>query len=143
MNRSEDRAPKVQLQSPGHPPNFSNGKVPGFLGSNTFGDIATLATGQGGVDQGYAVAVDTTVHGLSNLAPQIAVGTAVTIGRAVSHTPGVYNPTTVGTTTVTAGMTTAGKLLFQGVEGILTGKVLLDAGVYLGALYVCSSPGNT
>jgi RHS repeat-associated protein len=132
-----------QLSQSGSVSNLSNGKVPGFLGSNTFGDIATLATGQGGVDQGYAVAVDATVHGLSNLAPQIAVGTAVTIGRAVSNTPGVYNPITVGTTTVTAGMTTAGKLLFQGAEGILTGKVLFDTGVYLGGLYVCSLPGNT
>jgi RHS repeat-associated protein len=132
-----------QLSQSGSVSNLSNGKVPGFLGSNTFGDIATLATGQGGVDQGYAVAVDATVHGLSNLAPQIGVATAVTIGRAVSNTPGVYNPITVGTTTVTAGMTTVGKLLFQGAEGVLTGKVLLDAGVYLGALYVCSVPGNT
>ena len=45
---------------------------------------------------------------------------------------------TVGTTTVTVGMTTAGKVLLGAAEGLLAGKVLLDAGVYIGALVVCS-----
>ena len=64
--------------------------------------------------------------------------TATSIGKAISNTAGVYNPVTVGTTTVTVGMTTGGKVLLGVAEGLLTGKVLLDAGVYAGALVVCS-----
>jgi len=110
------------------------------LGSNTFGDIASLATGSGGFDQGAALAADATAHAVPSIATQVAVGTVTSIGKAISHTPGVYNPVTVGTTTVTVGMTTAGKVLLGAAEGLLTGKVLLDAGVYIGALVVCSQP---
>jgi hypothetical protein len=56
----------------------------------------------------------------------------------ISNTPGVYNPVTVGITTRTVGMTTAGRFLIGAAEDGLTGKVLLDAGVYVGALVVCS-----
>jgi len=45
---------------------------------------------------------------------------------------------TVGITTRTVGMTTAGRMLLGAAEGLLTGKILLDAGVYVGALVVCS-----
>ena len=45
---------------------------------------------------------------------------------------------TVGITTRTVGMTSAGRVLLGAAEGLLTGKVLLDAGVYVGALVVCS-----
>jgi hypothetical protein len=62
----------------------------------------------------------------------------ISIGRAISHTAGVYNPVTMGIHTITAGATTLGKGLLSAAEGILMGKVLLDAGVYVGALVVCS-----
>lgn len=127
-----------QLSQAGSVSNLSGGRVPEVLGSNTFGDIATLATGGGGLDQGAALAADATAHAVPSIATQVAVGTVTSIGTAISHTPGVYNPVTVGTTTVTAGMTTAGKFLIGAAEGLLTGKVLLDAGVYVGALVVCS-----
>jgi hypothetical protein len=101
-------------------------------------ELKATWTRSGGVDQGFAVAVDATTHALAATAPKIPVGVVASIGRAISNTPGVYNPVTVGSTTVTAGMTTAGKFLIQGAESLLTGKVLLDAGVYLGALVVCN-----
>jgi hypothetical protein len=112
--------------------------VPEVLGSNFFGDVASLATGSGGLDQGAGVAADLTAHAAPAIASQVAVGTMTSIGTAISHTAGVYNPVTVGTTTITAGMTTAGRFLIGAAEGVLTGKVLLDAGVYVGALVVCS-----
>ncbi len=49
-----------------------------------------------------------------------------------------HPPVTVGTTTIAAGMTTAGNLLLCTMVGVLTGKVFLDAGVYFGALVVCA-----
>jgi hypothetical protein len=72
------------------------------------------------------------------MATQVAVGTVTSIGKAISKMPGVYNPVTIGTTTRTLGMTSAGKFGIGFVEGVLTGKVLLDTGVYIGALVVCS-----
>ncbi len=44
---------------------------------------------------------------------------------------------TVGTITVIVGVTTVGKFGIGLVEGALEFKVLLDAGVYVGALVVC------
>jgi hypothetical protein len=35
-------------------------------------------------------------------------------------------------------MTTPGRVLIGAAEGVLTGKELLDAGVYVGALVTCS-----
>ena len=95
-------------------------------------------TGGGGLDQGAALAADATAHAAPAIATQVAVGTVTSIGKAISNTPGVYNPVTVGITTRTVGMTTAGRLLTGAAEGVLTGKVLLDAGVYVGALVLCS-----
>ena len=108
------------------------------MGSNFFVNIALLATGGGGLDQGAAIAADLTAHAAPAIASQVAVGTMTSIGTAISHTSGVYNPVTVGTTTITAGMTTAGRFLISAADALLKGKVLLDAGVYLGALVVCS-----
>jgi RHS repeat-associated protein len=127
-----------QLSQAGSVSNLSGGRVPEVLGSNFFGDVASLATGSGGLDQGAGVAADLTAHAAPAIASQVAVGTMTSIGTAISHTAGVYNPVTVGTTTITAGMTTAGRFLIGAAEGVLTGKVLLDAGVYVGALVVCS-----
>jgi hypothetical protein len=129
-----------RLSQAGSVSNLSGGKVPTVLGSNTFGDIASLATGGAGLDQGAALAADAAAHALPAVAAGTAVRTAASIGTPVSLTAGVYNPVTVGTTTVTLGMTTAGKILLGAAEGVLTGKVLLDAGVYIGALVVCSQP---
>jgi RHS repeat-associated protein len=127
-----------QLSQAGSVSNLSGGRVPEVLGSNFFGDIASLATGSGGFDQGAALAADAAAHALPSIGAQVAVGTMTSIGTAISHTAGVYNPVTVGTHTITAGATTVGRGLLGAAEGILTGKVLLDAGVYVGALVVCS-----
>ncbi len=127
-----------QLSQAGSVTNLSGGCVPEVLGSNTFGDIASLATGGGGFDQGAALAADATAHAAPAMATQVAVGTVTSIGKAISKMPGVYNPVTIGTTTRTLGMTSAGKFGIGFVEGVLTGKVLLDTGVYIGALVVCS-----
>ncbi len=127
-----------ELSQAGSVSSLSGGRVPRLLGSNTFGDIASLVTGSGDVDQAGALAAHATAHAAPSLASQVAVGTATSIGTAISHTSGVYNPMTVGTTTITAGMTTVGKVTAGVLEGVLTGKVLLDAGVYVGALVVCS-----
>src|SRR5579883_440713 len=127
-----------QISQAGSVSNLSGGRVHEVLGSNFFGDVASLATGSGGLDQGAGVAADLTAHAAPAIASQVAVGTMTSIGTAISRTAGVYNPVTVGTTTITAGMTTAGRFLIGAAEGVLTGKVLLDAGVYVGALVVCS-----
>ncbi len=127
-----------ELSQAGSVSNLSGGHVPELLGSNTFGDVASLGLGSGGLDQGAALAADATAHAAPAIATQVAVGTVTSIGKAISNTPGVYNPVTVGITTRTVGMTTAGKVLLGAAEGLLTGKVLLDAGVYVGALVVCS-----
>jgi hypothetical protein len=127
-----------QLSQAGSVSNLSGGRFPEILGSNTFGDIASLVTGSGGLDQGAAFAADATAHAAPEIARQVAVRTATSIGKAISNSTGVYNPVTVGSTTVTLGMTTAGKLILGAAEGLLTGKLLLDAGVYVGALVVCS-----
>jgi RHS repeat-associated protein len=128
-----------ELSQAGSVSNLSGGRVPELLGSNTWGDIASLATGSNkAFDQGAAVAAETTAHTLPRIAAQVVVGTAISIGKVISHTPGVYNPVTVGTTAITLGMTKVGRAFLSGVEGVLSGKVLLDAGVYLGALIVCS-----
>jgi len=127
-----------QLSQAGSVTNLSGGRVPELLGSNTFGDVASLATGSGGLDQGAALAADATAHALPSIGAQVAIGTMTSIGTAISHTSGVYNPVTVGVTTARFGATTVGKLGLGALEGVLTGKVLLDAGVYVGALVVCS-----
>jgi hypothetical protein len=69
---------------------------------------------------------------------QIALGAVPIIGKAISNTPGVYNPISVGTTSVTFGMTRIGAAFVTVTEGVLFLKVLLDAGVFTGALVVCS-----
>ena len=84
--------------------NLSGVRVPEVL----VGDIASLATGSGGLDQGAALAPDAMSHAAPAIATQVAVGTVTSIGKAISNTPGVYNPVTVGITTRTVGMTTAG-----------------------------------
>jgi hypothetical protein len=56
-------------------------------------------------------------HAAPAIASQVAVGTMTSIGTAISHTASVYNPVTVGTTTITAGMTTAGRFLIGAAEG--------------------------
>src|SRR5258708_3894118 len=129
-----------QLSQVGSVSNLSGGRVPEVLGSNTFGDIASLATGSGGFDQGAALAADATAHAVPSIATQVAVGTVTSIGKAISHTPVVYNPVTVSTTTVTVAMTTVSKVILGAAEGLRTANVLLDAGVYIGALVVCSQP---
>jgi hypothetical protein len=127
-----------ELSQAGSVSSLSGGRIPELLGSNFFGDIASLATGGGGIHQGGAVAADLTAHAAHSIATQVAVGTATTVGRAISHTSGVYNPVTVGTATVTMGMKTIGKVALGAAEGVLAGKLLLDAGVYVAALVVCS-----
>jgi RHS repeat-associated protein len=127
-----------QLSQAGSVTNLSGGRVPELAGSNTFGDIASLATGGGGLDHAAALGADFVAHAAPAIASQVAVGTMNSIGTAVSHTPGVYNPLTVGVHTARFGATTLGKIGIGVLEGVLTGKVLLDAGVYVGALVVCS-----
>ena len=117
------------------------------MGSNTFGDIASLATGGGGLDQGAAVTFDATTHAASSLVGQVAVGTATSIATPVSHitagTPvgsltGVYNPVSAAQTTVRIANTPLGKFGLSAAEGLLAVKMVIDAGVYVGALVVCS-----
>jgi RHS repeat-associated protein len=108
-----------------------------LIGSNTFGDVANFGASHEG-DSGAALAADAAGHTLLEGGTQVAVGTVASIGKAVSNNPGVYNPITVGTTTRTAGMTSAGKIGFGVLEDFFTGKVFLDGGVYIGALVVCS-----
>ena len=72
------------------------------------------------------------------IAGNIAVGSVSSVGVPISSVAGVYNPVTLGTTTVTVGSTTAGAAAITAAEYLLAAKLLLDAGVYVGALAVCS-----
>lgn len=123
--------------------------LPKLIGSNTFGDIAGLLTGppegtntidseDRTSDQGAAIAAEFAEHAGTIIAPQVGVGSVSSIGVPVSSTPGVYNPVSVGETTVTLGDTAWGAEAVAYAEGTIAAKVLLDAGVYVAALYVCS-----
>jgi RHS repeat-associated protein len=124
--------------------------VPKVLGSNSLGDLAGLATGpEPGTDpvdvgletfnQSTGLAADTAGEIFGTLAPRVGVGVAPSLGIPVSYIPGVYNPITAGEATVTLAGTQAGSFALEMVSGIGEAKLLWDAGVYVGALAVCSA----
>jgi RHS repeat-associated protein len=126
------------LAQKGSVTNLSGGRVPELLGSNFFGDIAQLSTGSGEFDQGASAAIDVTLHTAPEIGAQTAVGTVFSIGRAISNTPGVYNPISVGSTTLTLGMTRAGSFVLKGLGGLTTGKMIFDATIYGSAAIACA-----
>jgi len=118
--------------------------VPKVVGSNTFGDIAGLLTGPepgtdpavGGseaFDQKAAVTLDATEH--FALVPSILK--LATSWDLVSEAPTgllTFTPETIGSLVVPV----VNVSVAAAAEAVLALRVLWDAGVYVGALYVCS-----
>ncbi|MCL5286446.1 MAG: hypothetical protein M1453_00395 [Acidobacteria bacterium] len=65
-------------------------------------------------------------------------GATTSIGVPISSTPGTYNPVSVGQTATTVGTSRLGGASFRVLTGVAAVKAVVDAGVYVGALWVCS-----
>lgn len=113
--------------------------IPEAAGSNTVGDIAGLATGTGSAPgQLTNIGTDITMHSLPGLLGKIVVGQFTSIGIPLSYMPGTYNPVTVAQIPIRLSQTTLGEIGLSALEFALKAKIVLDAGVYLGALVDCS-----
>jgi len=114
---------------------MSNGYIPEFLGSNTAGDIVGLATGTGSRSrQATGVATDAALHVGVELAADITVGVFGSQGIPITYKAAV----TFAWLPVKLSQTAGGKALLGASKGALAGKMLLDAGVYIGALVDCA-----
>ena len=118
---------------------LSGGRIPGILGGNTFSDLANLATGQGGLDEGAALGA----HGAQEIglhaAGQLTVGTVTSIGLPISAVSGVYNPITVGTASQSLGGTVAGRIGLNFLKGASEIRIGWDAAMYLAAEAACAA----
>lgn len=122
--------------------NISNGWVPKLVGSNVFGDLASLATGPDpgtdpaaasveAVDQGLSVASDAALHIAAEAAPQLVVSTSSFVAVPISSAAGVYNAVSVAEgVSVTAADTGFGAVFFPVLAIGLTAKLGADALVY-------------
>ena len=115
--------------------------VPKFLGGNFFGDLTGAALGPDlgeSADQGAAAASEAALHVAASAAPKIAIGTASSIGLPVSSVPGVYNPITIGESTVSLGGSIPEVAAISTVvEVVGAAKIGADAVVFLTALALC------
>jgi RHS repeat-associated protein len=114
--------------------------IPEGVGSNLFGDVVS-AFGSGSIAQGVepglaAVGELTFDEGIKQLGT-LPISTAATIGKPVSYAPGVYNPITVGETTLTLGGETVASTALEWLSGVGEAKLLWDSGVFVGAFVVC------
>jgi RHS repeat-associated protein len=129
---------------------FSLNPAPGnFLSDALLGNSwGTIAQAGLGPDQANAVAqliIDNPIPKASlNSLIQAGVAAIPTGGMTsalsipISYFPGTYNPISVVQTSTTVGETTVGAPAFALLELITAGKLVFDAGVYLGALKVCA-----
>jgi RHS repeat-associated protein len=117
--------------------------IPEFLGSNFFGDVFSLATGSGGLDQGAGIAAEGTIQIAEHAGAQVAIGTLTTISKPVSATAGVYNPVAVGTASQSFGGTIGGRFLLGFLKAASVAKVGWDAAMYLAAEAACAAPAWT
>jgi len=112
-----------------------------LLGGNTFGDLAGAALGPGDlgerVDQGAAAGSDVAVHVAVSAVPKIAIGTVPSIALPVSSVSGVYNPITVGETTVSLGSIPEVAAVSTALHVALVAKLGADAVVFAAALAMC------
>lgn len=120
---------------------ITNGLVPKLVGSNVFGDIASLAAGPepgtdpaaasiDRVDQAASVATEGAAHVLEVAAEGTVVDTFVAPAIPISSVAGVYNPITLSEVGVTAGETTLGGIAFSGLVIATVAKIGADALVY-------------
>ena len=119
---------------------ISGGRIPEFLGSNFFGDISSLATGSGGLDQGAGIATEGTIQIAERAAAQVAITTVTTISKPISATAGVYNPVAVGTASQSFGGTIVGRLGLGALKVLSVAKIGWDAAMYLAAEAACAAP---
>jgi len=112
--------------------------IPEVLGSNFFGDISSLATGSGGLDQGAGIATEGTIQIAEHAAAQVAIGTVTTISKPISATAGVYNPVAVGTASQSLGGTIVGRAGLGLLKLATIGKLVWDGAMYLAAEAACA-----
>lgn len=120
---------------------LSGGKIPEFLGSNFFSDVFSLATHDGGVDQGAGLATEGAIQVGEHAAGDVAVGTLTNLpSTPISATPGVYNPISAGTTSSKLfGSTAVGKLTQNVLKWGSIGKIGWDGAMYLAAEVACTA----
>jgi len=117
--------------------------IPEVLGSNFFGDVFSLATGSGGLDQGAGIAAEGTLQIVEHAGAQVAVGTLTTISKPISATAGVYNPVAVGTASQSFGGTVLGRAGLGLLKLATIAKVGWDGAMYLAAEAACAAPAWT
>jgi RHS repeat-associated protein len=141
----------ASLSQAGSLNNLTGKDIP-VVGANFFGDLAGGLLGPepgtdpttgslDRIDQGLSAAKDIVLHQAVEHAPQIVVGVSVFngIGQPVSYVSGVYNPITLGETSVsvTLGENAVAGGLLSGLATALNWKMVYDAGVFVGAFAVC------
>ncbi len=129
---------------------FSLNPAPGnFLADalfgNSFGTIAQAALGPNETNARAQLIVDNPIpkaslNGLvqAGIAAIPTGGVATSLSIPVSYFPGTYNPISLVQTATTVGDTALGAGALALLELVTAGKLVFDAGVYIGALYVCA-----